>query len=172
MPEPFIHESTELDERMPEKLWKDRNLIVTRVLLELHKIAKADGSFVVEESLLSLKLKNEWTTANTYFAEFMEQSVVVTGDMNDCYKKETVYEAYINFCARMECKNRKKYEPLSLPALAKKIVESCGGGQVVAKKSRRFGDYRFKNAVHRVAGLKLAGYEVSEENDSEVSDGE
>ena len=96
---PFVCETKEEDQcaDLPEKLQSEKDKIVTKILRRMKDVVAKDGSIVIKESDLSRRLKYDWTTSNSFFAEFCEECIKVTGDENDYTSKKELYEAYKNY---------------------------------------------------------------------------
>ena len=79
---PFVCETKEEDQcaDLPEKLQSEKDKIVTKILRRMKDVVAKDGSIVIKESDLSRRLKYDWTTSNSFFAEFCEECIKVTGD--------------------------------------------------------------------------------------------
>ena len=154
---PFIHETAE-ENQIPdllEKLCKEKDKIVTKIMREMRDVIRDDGSIVIPESSLSIKLKNEWTTANTYFEEFCREAIEIVGG-DDCVTKEELYEAYQRFflIKKSGLPQKNKAEMLPKQVLIKNILEAFPG-QVVEKRQRKFKNEEHKNPVRRITGIKL-----------------
>ena len=133
---------------------------MTKILRRMKDVVSKDGSIVIKESDLSRRLKYDWTTSNSFFAEFCEECIKVTGDENDYTSKKELYEAYKNYFW-VKCQTasvRGNYSLLQKTAFEKKFDEQISfnsQGRVKSVRSRNYGNEQFKNPVRRLTGIRL-----------------
>ena len=159
---PFVCETKEEDQcaDLPEKLQSEKDKIVTKILRRMKDVVAKDGSIVIKESDLSRRLKYDWTTSNSFFAEFCEECIKVTGDENDYTSKKELYEAYKNYFW-VKCQTasvRGNYSLLQKTAFEKNFDEQISfnsQGRVKSVRSRNYGNEQFKNPVRRLTGIRL-----------------
>lgn len=159
---PFVCETKEEDQcaDLPEKLQSEKDKIVTKILRRMKDVVAKDGSIVIKESNLSRRLKYDWTTSNSFFAEFCEECIKVTGDENDYTSKKELYEAYKNYFW-VKCQTasgRGNYILLQKMAFEKNLDEQIifnSQGRVKSVRSRNYGNEQFKNPVRRLTGIRL-----------------
>ena len=159
---PFVCETKEEDQcaDLPEKLQSEKDKIVTKILRRMKEVVTQDGSIVIKESNLSRQLKYDWTTCNSFFAEFCEERIEVTGDENDYTSKKELYEAYKNyFWVKYKTASvRGNYILLQKTAFEKNLDEQIifnSQGRVKSVRSRNYGNEQFKNPVRRLTGIRL-----------------
>lgn len=105
-------------------------------------------------------MKYDWTTCNSFFAEFCEERIEVTGDENDYTSKKELYEAYKNyFWVKYKTASvRGNYILLQKTAFEKNLDEQIifnSQGRVKSVRSRNYGNEQFKNPVRRLTGIRL-----------------
>ena len=157
---PFIHETPEYNQMadLPERLYKERDAIVTKILREMQSVIKEDGSIVIPESDLSKQMKASWTTVNSFFEEFCDEVVDVTGDREDYISWEELYEAYEKYFFLRARSSNGHCEILPKQAFTKSFTEKAEigkGGKVELVRSRKFGEQEYPNAVRRLKGIKV-----------------
>lgn len=138
-----------------EKLWDERNEIMSTCAMQLNKFAEKEGRFWIPESGLSRKIKEEWNSCLDFSEAFMEERVEITGDKNDNLDMEEVYKRYSEFyneCfikagTEQCCKLNKKELQESMYRLS--------GGRIERKRVSYVGGVRQKNAVWRICGLRI-----------------
>ena len=155
---PFVRETPE-KEQIPdllEHLCKEKDKIVTKILRMMKNVIKEDGSIEIPESWLSIQLKNEWTTINTFFPEFCKEAIEITGNLNDFITKEELYEAYQLFFVKMNSMRQgvSKCQLMSKQDFLKNIM-NIDTSKIQEKRSRSFGNVTYKNPVRRITGIKL-----------------
>ena len=84
------------DKNIEEKLYADRNNIVTLAIQELRELIKTDFKFIQEEDETTV-LKAYSESINT-IGTFLQENYVVTGKSTDQLKLRDVYEKYKEFC--------------------------------------------------------------------------
>ena len=157
---PFVHETPEYNQiaDLPERLHKERDAIVTKILREMREVIKEDGSIVIPESDLSKQMKTSWTTVNSFFEKFCEEIVDVTGDEGDFISWEELYESYETFFFSKAKSSDKHCEILPKQAFIKSFTEKAeigNGGKVKQVRRRKFGKQAYPNAVRRLMGIKV-----------------
>jgi len=157
---PFIKETAEENQiaNLAEELQKERDKIVTKILREMKEVIKGDGNIVIPESDLSKQMKASWTTVNSFFEEFCENLVKVTGNEEDYISWEDLYEFYRKYFFQKAKSSDGRYEILSKQAFIKSFtnkVEIGYGGQVEQVRRRKFGNQEYPNAVRRLIGIKV-----------------
>ena len=157
---PFIKETAEENQiaDLAEKLQKEKDKIVTKILREMQEVIKEDGSIIIPESDLSKQMKSSWTTVNSLFEEFCEEIVDITGDEEDCISWEHLYESYRQYFFLKSKSSNVHYEILPKQAFIKSFMDKAEighGGRVEQVRRRKFGDREYPNAVRRLTGIKV-----------------
>ena len=157
---PFIKETAEENQiaNLAEELQKEKDKIVTKILREMKEVIGDDGNIVIPESDLSKQMKASWTTVNSFFEEFCENLIKVTGDTDDYISWEDLYESYRHYFFQKEKSSNGHYEILPKQAFIKSFtdkVEIGYGGQVEQVRRRKFGNKEYPNAVRRLIGIKV-----------------
>lgn len=154
---PFIHETPEKEQRadLLKLLLEEKDEIVTKVLLKMKDVTGDDGNIVIPESRLSIKLKNEWTAMNTFYQEFCEECICVTGEKDDVLSREDLYEVYKRFfqkrsSAGCDIKNK---QLLTVRQLFDKLENQYP--LLKYTRVRSIGSDRLKNAVWRYTGIRF-----------------
>ena len=157
---PFIKETAEENQiaNLAEELQKEKDKIVTKILREMKEVIGDDGNIVIPESDLSKQMKASWTTVNSFFEEFCENLIKVTGDTDDYISWEDLYESYRHYFFQKEKYSNGHYEILPKQAFIKSFtdkVEIGYSGQVEQVRRRKFGNKEYPNAVRRLIGIKV-----------------
>ena len=157
---PFIKEIEEENQiaNLAEKLQKEKDYIVAKILREMKDVIGTDGNIVIPESDLSKQMKASWTTVNSFFDEFCEEKVKVTGNKANYISWEELYEFYCQYFSQKSKASNKRYEILPKQAFNKSFIAKFEIGndeRVKQIRSRKFGEEVYPNAVRRLTGIKV-----------------
>ena len=155
---PFIHEMPEnkQDADLIKRLFEEKDAIITKILYEMGDVIGGDGAIKIPESDLSVRMKNSWTLKNTFFSDFLQNHIQVTGRIEDAYSRDEIYESYQRFFNLKVLKSaeKAKNQRLTKTQLITKILDNNKGriwtARVIADHSNKY-----ESAVNRICGLKL-----------------
>ena len=153
---PFVNEVSpeHRDEMLLEKMWQERDDIMTICALKLHDLMTREEKLVIPISAQSEKIKETWISCKTFLKEFLEEKMEITGNKDDNFDRKELYELYKQFyasCAgeypEMRCCCLGLNEFLAqLFQLSKGLIER--------KRVSKVNGERTKNAVYRICGLR------------------
>lgn len=105
---PFI-QSTPKDELMADmrqRLWEERDAILSKCVRKLQKYIDNSGGIVFPESVLSISMKEEWMGGKNYDDEFIEETFISTWDPKDRISVNDIEKLYLNFLKIKQAENR------------------------------------------------------------------
>lgn len=134
------------DPSLLDKLWEERDAIVSYCLKSYRKVLNNDFTFSYCQA--SLDIKESWRhddASFVSFANFWQDCVEVTGDFNDKIYSQTLYDQYLCFC------QDHLIEPIYYTRMREWIEAHTDGEMCVSKRLH----YTGKNPRAGYCGIKV-----------------
>ena len=134
------------DPSLLDKLWEERDAIVSYCLKSYRKVLNNDFTFSYCQA--SLDIKESWRhddASFVSFANFWQDCVEVTGDFNDQIYAQTLYDQYFSFC------QDHLFEPIYYTRMREWIEAHTDGEMCVSKRLH----YTGKNPRAGYCGIKV-----------------
>lgn len=154
---PFVRE-VEAEHRDPDlldKLWEDRDDIMSMCAIKLHELMAEKGQLVIPESELSRQIKDKWNVHYDFVQEFMDEKILISGDNTDNIDKKTLYMTYSEFFNECAFKSGMEY-CVKLPQ--RELINRLSNlsrGRIVQGRVTYVDGKKVPNAVWRICGLQL-----------------
>lgn len=90
---------SQMDFALTNKLWSERDVIMSRAARSLRELLTDDGGLIIPESSLEKAIKDSWRDELSITFEFLQQAVYGTNTMSDRISKKELFQVYQLYCS-------------------------------------------------------------------------
>ncbi len=153
---PFVNEvkPEDRDECLLDKIWLERDDIMTLCAMKLHDLVVREGEVIIPVSEQSENLKQSWIFCENFVKAFLEEELVITGEKNDNFSVKELHKMYQQFY----CNCVTQYKDGTCRMLGETEVfnelKRLSNGVIRKERVSHIEGKRLPNSIYRVCGLK------------------